>query len=64
MTIHIKNNIDQLTDEERKKILSATWFSYVYGVGLLFLPNCTWDCTDTVSALKFLREHKIPERYK
>lgn len=46
----IDHNAKQLTDQECHHILKARWFSYVYGVGLTFLSNGSWDYTDSVSA--------------
>lgn len=60
--VHIKNNPGQLTELESKTIAEAEWFIYLYGVGLIYLSNSTWDCSDTISAKAYLEELNIPER--
>jgi hypothetical protein len=61
-TKHIDHNPCDLTDEEVAVIKAATFYMYTYGVGLIFLDNATWDCTNSAAAKDYLDELKIPEK--
>jgi hypothetical protein len=58
----IKNNVGQLTQEEKDLLQKASFYMYTFGVGLIFLSNCTWDCSDSILAKAYLDRLNIPEK--
>lgn len=60
--VRIESNPSALTQEEKALIAKAVYYSYTYGVGLIFLSNGTWDCSNTVGAKQFLDRLGIPEK--
>lgn len=60
--LNIVSNPIHLTPVEAAHIKQAAWFQYIYGVGLIYLSNGSWDCSDSVSALEYLRQLGIKER--
>lgn len=60
--IHITNNVSQLSVYERDTILENDWYVYTYGIGIIFMRNCSWDCTNTAEAKKYLDSHGMEEK--
>ncbi len=63
--LNIENNVDSLTVAEQKAILSANYYVYAYGVGVIMLHTDTtcinWDCTNSTAAKDYLDKNKIRE---
>lgn len=60
--ITIKSNPKDLTDFETNAIKLQEWYVYTYGVGMIFMKDLVWDCTDTVGAKKHLDNLGIEEK--
>lgn len=58
----ITNNVKMLTDKEKAHLAQAKYYSLVYDVGLIYLSNGYWDCSDSGSALEYLDALGIPEK--
>lgn len=59
--LRIDHNPHELTEQEVAVIKTSTFYMYTYGVGLIFLDNATWDCTNSCAAKEYLDALKIPE---
>ena len=60
--LNINSNVSGLSSYERHTILQNDWYVYTYGIGIIFMKNVCWDCTDSVGAKKFLDENEIEEK--
>ena len=58
----ITNNVELLTEKEKAHLAQAKYYSFVYGVGLIYLSNGYWDCTDSGAAREYLDQLGIAER--
>lgn len=59
----IQNSVSNLSKEEMEHLQECSWYSYVYDVGLILLPNGSfWDCPVPCEAMKFLDELGLQEK--
>ncbi|MGX5691315.1 hypothetical protein [Arcticibacter tournemirensis] len=61
-SLGITNNVAMLTEKEKAHLSQAKYYSYVYGIGLIYLSNGYWDCTNSSEAVEYLDQLGIPER--
>lgn len=61
----INNNVNNLSKEEVLYLQECKWYSYVYDVGLILLPDgSSWDCSNTVEAKAYLDNLGVQEKHR
>jgi hypothetical protein len=64
--MQIKNNVQNLSEEEKAILSKAKYFSYVYGNGLILIQlndntPISWNCSNSTAAKKYLENLGIRE---
>lgn len=64
--MQITNNVTYLTDDEKVILSKAAYYSYVYGVGLIFIhlsegSQISWNCSNSIAAKEYLENLGVQE---
>jgi hypothetical protein len=59
---NVTSNVSGLSSFERHLILQQEWYVYTYGIGIIFMKEVCWDCSNSVGAKQFLDENGIEEK--
>jgi hypothetical protein len=63
MWVHIKNEVIELTEEEKKVIRAGMWYTHSNGVIMMYTgtDDVYWAPCNAVAAKEFIDELKIKE---
>ncbi len=62
LSMGITNDVEMLTEKEKEHLAQAKYYSFVYGIGLIYLSNGYWDCSNSEAARDYLDKLGIEER--